>query len=287
MPGYLLIDGASEPQLMARLYRRREPLNIEPLYLGTRFQDIQQLGPVLVEACEQSTLLQEWEQSDEWQAQSCMLFSRAPLLSVADHLRRFTSPATCNGSSLLLRFADPLVMYHWLSSYDDEARRGVLGPVTHVRVKTPVHCWQTPCGSTITPFIRRGSEAAWSPAFGVLGEQQLMTLERAYRWRLKERFYTWLNQRNPGYLDPDQADDWLEQVLERGMAWGLVSERALVIWAEFCVDWGLDFLTRMDSPYHAWLRLDPEHARLPPELRIMAMDEYRKQQRLLKERTHG
>lgn len=45
---YLLIDGLLRPDAVKQLYQYDEPIEIAPLYLGTRWAEIMDLGPVLV-----------------------------------------------------------------------------------------------------------------------------------------------------------------------------------------------------------------------------------------------
>lgn len=287
---YLLIDGVLRPDAIVSLYQRSEALDIEPLYLGTRWGELQDLGPILVSPQGASNLISEWQQNAAQQADGCLLFSRAPLNVVAEHLRRFIAPTDALGGNGLLRFADPLVMHHWLSSYGAEHLRQVMGPVEHMWVKTPIHKWQITGNQTLTSFTHSGSPETWDKSFAMLGESQLAALELAYRWQFKERLYEWLNERDPqtfSLLNNDQTESWLEQVLDSGSAWGLISERALVTWAEICVDWNRDFATRPHSPYQDWLSLNPEHGRLAPELRIKALDDYRQQLLEAKDTAHG
>lgn len=287
---FLLIDGVLRPDAIVQLYQRGEPLEIEPLYIGTRWKELHDLGPILVKLPSNTPLLSEWQQNHLTQADSCPLFSRASLSTVADHLRHFICPPDFHGNTGLLRFADPLVMYHWLTSYGPEQLSQVLGPVETIWVNTPVHTWQSSGDTPVSSFIRPHSTDVRDKNFAILGENQISALELAYRWQFKERLYAWLNTRDPqtfSLLDNDQTERWLNQVLDSGSAWGLVSERGLVTWAETCVDWGRDFATRLDSPYQDWLRLAPEQGRLAPELRIEALDDYRQQTLEAKDTANG
>lgn len=275
---FLLIDGVLRPDAIAHLYQRGEPLEIEPLYIGTRWKELHDLGPILVKLPSSSPLVREWQQNQLVQSDSCPLFSRASLSTVADHLRHFICPPDLNGNAGLLRFADPLVTHYWLTSYGPEQLCQVLAPIETLWVKTPIHTWQSTGDAPITQFSRPHSTDVRDKNFALLGENQISALELAYRWQFKERLYAWLNTRDPqtfSLLNSDQTERWLEHVLDSGSAWGLVSERGLVTWAETCVDWGRDFATRPDSPYQDWLSQAPENGSLAPELRIEALDDYR------------
>ncbi|WP_426237845.1 DUF4123 domain-containing protein [Pseudomonas sp. TWP3-2] len=287
---FLLIDGVLRPNAIASLYQLGEPLEIEPLYVGTRWTELNDLGPILVKPQCGSSILQDWQQNHLSHLDSCSLFSRASLSDVADHLRHFICPPDVNGNSGLLRFADPIVTYHWLSSYGSEHLSHILGPIETIWVKTPIHTWQPESASPIESFACPLSKETRDKNFALLGEQQLTALELAYRWQFKERLYAWLETRNRAtfsLLNSNQTEWWLEHVLESGTAWGLVSERGLVTWAETCVDWGRDFAERLDSPYQEWLTQNPENGRLAPELRIEALDDYRHQRLEAKDTANG
>lgn len=287
---FLLIDGVLRPDAIAHLYQRGEPLEIEPLYLGTRWAELHDLGPILVSVQNSSNLISEWLQNHSTMSDSSPLFSRASLSDVADHLRNFICPPDLNGNAGLLRFADPLVMHYWLSSYGPEHLRQVLGSIETIWVKTPAHTWQSSGTTPPTLFTRTHAAESLDKNFNRLGENQIAALEDAYRWQFKERLYAWLNTRDPetfSLLSSAQTERWLDYVLDHGNAWGLVSERGLVTWAETCVDWGRDFATRPDSPYQDWLSLAPENGRLAPELRIEALDDYRQQALEAKDPANG
>lgn len=287
---FLVIDGVLRPHAIAHLYQRGEPLEIEPLYIGTRWKELHDLGPILVKLPGTSSLLSEWQCNQLAQADSCPLFSRASLSTVANHLRHFICPPDVNGNTGLLRFADPLVMHYWLSSYGPEQLSQVLGPVETFWIKTPIHTWLSAGDAPITQFSRPHSTDVRDKNFALLGENQISALELAYRWQFKERLYAWLNTRDPqtfSMLNSNQTERWLEHVLDSGSSWGLVSERGLVTWAETCVDWGKDFTTRPDSPYQDWLSQAPENGHLAPELRIEALDDYRQQALEAKDTANG
>lgn len=287
---FFLIDGVLRPDAIPTLYQRGEPLEIVPLYLGTRWSGLRDLGPILVKTQGNSSVLRDWQQNHLAQGDSSPLFSRAALNEVAAHLRHFICPPDLNGNKGLLRFADPLVAHYWLSSYGPAHLSHVLGPIETIWVKTPVHTWQSTVDAAITPFLRPQSREPRDKNFSLLGEQQVAALELAYRWQLKERLYAWLNTRDArtfSLLSSEQTEWWLEHVLDSGNAWGLVSERGLATWAETCVDWGRDFASRPHSPYQEWLSQSPINRHLAPELRIEALDDYRQQALEAKDTANG
>lgn len=275
---YLLIDGFLRPDAIKKLYQRGEPLAITPLYLGTRWAAIKEQGPITVQAQSPSKLIHEWRTSPEQHNDASAFYSRAEAQTVADHLRRFLSPQDHLGQCSLLRFADPVVLHYWLSSYSREHLAQILGPVEHLWVRTPVHSWHSVLSTPFTSFVRQGPVHAWEANFSLLGEPQIEALEQAYQWVFKERIYAWLNLRDAKtFADKNgaQIDNWIDHALDSARRWGLVTELALATWAELCQVWGLDFTELANGPYYRWTVEHPDQTRLAPELRIKALDNFR------------
>jgi hypothetical protein len=135
----------------------------------------------------------------------------------------------------------------------------------------PRQNWQT--------FSRTGAERPWQADFALLDYPQLTALEQAQRWQLEERFYQWLNNRSsPSFfeaMNSPQTSEWMQTTIDIGLAWGLTTERGLIIWAETSIDLGSDFVDQPGGRYRAWLHRDPEHMRLSPESRIRDFDIFR------------
>lgn len=275
---YLLIDGVLRPDAIKQLYQRSEPLSIKPLYVGTRWAALKERGPILVGAESPCQLIHDWRTSPAQHLDACALYSQAPTQTVADHLRQFLSPPDHLGQCSLLRFADPVVLHYWLSSYSPEHLTQVLGPVEQIWVRQPVHSWHPLPQTPFTSFVRYGPVHAWEARFSLLGEPQIEAFEQAYWWVFKERLHRWLTSLKAEAFEDKtgtQIDNWMEHAIESGRRWGLVSEYAFATWAELCLLWGLDFTDLEDGPYQRWKSTHPEQARLAPELRLEALDNFR------------
>lgn len=275
---YLLIDGALRPDALVGLYLRHELFEIEPLYMDTRWKDLYDLGPILVKPLPDSALLSGWLAEESLLSDSTLIYSQAPIQQVADHLRHFINPPDCRGGSGLLRFADPLVAHFWLSSYP--ASSGAhLGPIEHWWVAKPRQHWEPKAEIPWRVFSGQASQAMWDERNALLGEDQLDALDQAQHVRFIGQVHEWLGERNPEFFiarSSHQISDWLSSTLQSGLAWGLVTERALVLWAEACVDLGQDFISQ--SVYQNWVS-NKWNGRLPPESRIKAFDDYRHSQK--------
>lgn len=277
MANYLLIDGALRPEALVGLYQRHEMFEIDPLYLGTRWKDLYDLGPILVKPLPGSTLLSDWLVDEALWADSTLIFSEAPIQDVANHLRRFISPPDCNGGSGLLRFADPLVAHFWLSSYSgfDDMH---LGPIQHWWVVKPKQIWEPRSQLHWQTFSGSATGLQWDNHCAQLANEQISALEQAQYWRFLGRVHGRISKRNPSLflgMSSLQITEWLNTSVTAGLDWGLFTERGLVIWVEACADDGPDFATRPQSFYQNWRTLDPANARLSPEPRIEAFDAHR------------
>jgi hypothetical protein len=263
---------------MIELYLRHEVFEIEPLYMDTRWKDLYDLGPILVKPLPDSTLLSAWPLDESLWADSTLIYSQASIEQLAKHLRHFINPPDCRGGSGLLRFADPLVAYFWLSSFPENP--GVhLGPIEHWWVATPKQRWESMATIPWQVFSGRASQTMWDERNALLGEDQLVALEQAQHMRFIGQVHEWLGERNPQFfteMSAQQISEWLSSNLQSGLAWGLITEQALVLWAEAFVDLGQDFTSQ--SVYQNWLS-NESNGRLPPEIRIKAFDEYRNLQK--------
>ncbi|EPM56279.1 hypothetical protein A584_28261 [Pseudomonas syringae pv. theae ICMP 3923] len=208
---------------------------------------------------------------------------------VAAHLRQYLNPDDYLGNSSLLRFADPLVLHHWLSSYSREHLSQVLGPIQQLWVQPPLRGWQHGNVSPPATFLNEQPNTTSKPHFALLGEPQLKAFENCYRWLFEERIHDWLRKSDPlafANQTDDQIESWLKQALDSAMVWGLTCENALATWADICHDWGLDFTEQPQGPYQFWRALYPEHLQLSPELRINVLDEYRQKTRKTTDAPH-
>ncbi len=139
---HVLVDGVRYPGALKRLYARDDLAEIEPLYLLTRFKELAEQGPILVAPRGRGFVDEILAEVDgELTRAMSLLSASATTEALGDHLLQFVE-AEIDGTSRLLRFADPLVLRHWLASFGDSVPAEVLGPV---------HAWWV---------------AHWAPAWG-------------------------------------------------------------------------------------------------------------------------
>ncbi len=287
---FVLIDGLLLPDALKTLYGRGETLEIDPLYLGTRWDGLKDKGPILVQASDR--LRDEWQQQDHWQACSCLLHSPAPRSAIIGHLRHFICPPDHLGNASLLRFADPLVLHFWLASQEQAHRNRTLGPIERVQVASPRQPWHPEPATAmagITTFAIDGDPYQWQSRFAVQGPAQLEAFEHAFDFLFKRRLHAWITRLTPtAFADqrPEQIDAWLDEVLRSGRDWGLVSEFALATWAEYSHTLGQDFTTSAGGDWQRWLTEHPTPLCPAPEQQLDAFDLYR-ERRTTQELTDG
>lgn len=267
---YLLVDGALRAGVLTELYGRGENMEIEPLYIGTRWQEAYDLGPILVALPSQSSLLSEARQSLNWQSCSSFLSSSANLREVADHLREFICVHGEAGSQSLLRFADPLVTWHWLASYAPSQYPHLLGPIAKWQVAAAPAKWQ-PHAEPQWMAYAAGDHPQRTFKRAYLEEAQETALQQAYRWRLKERLYNWLQEHTPELLQQKTSigiGTWLDDRLQSAEQAGLSSERSIAIWAMLSLEQGDDFANNPNSAYSQWRTQTPQAHGLPAEVNL-------------------
>lgn len=272
---FLLIDGVLRQDAAASLYQRGESLEVWPLYIGTRWQELHDLGPILVALQGPSNLISEACQNAFQQADSSLLYSRAPMQVVAAHLRRFIAPPDVLGGNGLLRFADPLVTRYWLGSYQETHLDTVLGPIDAWHTPENPHSWELGQPAEWRSFYRVAPEPEWADIYAQLGDAQLGALDQAARWRFMERLNQSFERSHPqrmAQLHKRTRTQWFDQRLDEAEGWGLSSERSLAIWVEYSLRWGPGFTLRPDTPYQQWLADTAGALTLAPELRIQQMD---------------
>jgi len=272
---FVLMDGGLRPDAIKQLYQRGEPLEVIPLYIGTRWQALQDSGPLLIALQGSSGLIHDIRQSAFEQADASLLYSRASMHAIAEHLRRFIAPSDVLGGDGLLRFADPLVTRAWLGSYQREHLDAVLGPIEAWYIPEIHHSWEPAQPFEWLSVLRAAAPPEWVNAYAQLGEAQLAALDQAARWRFMERVNRRLEQNHPtlmATLDSRTRTQWFAQRLDEAETWGLSSERSLTIWTEYSLRWGPGFTLRPNTPYQQWLAGTPGALKRAPELRIQQMD---------------
>lgn len=273
---FLLIDGALCPSGIRGVCQSLERLHIEPLYGGTRWQALSDSGPILVAFPVESSLIVDLFRNTAQTDSASLMYSLAPVEAVARHLRSFIEPMDTLGVGGLLRFADPLVAIHWLASYERKRMDALLGPIDAWHVIEPHHTWEAESSRQWRSFRRVGQPVALLKTREVLAEAQLKALDKAARWRLKERLYINLKQNHADLLmlfKSASIEQWLEDRLGEAQQWGLFSERSAAIWVEYSLRWGGNVPLHESRHYQQWQASVPRAVHDSAEVLIQQMDD--------------
>ncbi|MFN3581877.1 MAG: DUF4123 domain-containing protein [Pseudomonas sp.] len=273
---YLLFDGVLRENLLPWLYQQDEPLEITPLYVGTRWAELHDIGPVLVQPSPTGQLLANYERHASLWSCCSLLTSTQPSKVLVGHLQQFIAVTDTLSSHSLLRFADPLVIQYWLDSYGLEALGQILGPIDEWRVAAHQPRWAQTDEAAWLRFSSSASrtiEPARSPNH--LGEEQINALDQAHERRLQDRLDRWIEETYPAFRSArlDTWGAWLEKRLHAAREWGLTTERSATVWLDGCIRLGDDAFNTTNSPYSQWLAARPEARASHPDQRIQAFDQ--------------
>lgn len=276
---HVLVDGVRYPDALRRLYARDDLAEIEPLYLLTRFKDVAEQGPILVVPRNRHFVDEILAEGDVERTRAMsLLTSSATTEALGDHLLGFAE-VEVDGASRLLRFADPLVLRHWLASYGVQVPAEVMGPIQAWRVAHWAPVWGEHEEMAWQTFEGTGQESpvgVQAPlSFDHFSAPQLNALDAVARWQLKERLSVYF-ARHVGdawaRLAPAQRGDWLEARLDEALAWGAQTERQLAIWMELSLRWEHDFMTAPDGLYANWVARDASRGQIPRQQQLYEID---------------
>lgn len=264
---YALIDGVLHQNAIKELYKSKQPIQVIPLYMGTRFEANHDLGPILVAELDGSTLIDTLKNT--WTDSVTLIHSDHYLRDVATHLSQFITVTDETGSHALFRFADPVVTWYWLHSYEQNALPDILGPIAAWQIQCPQNAWQTE--QTQWDTYTNPNTALLQLKINYLNEPQTNALDEAADFRFKNKQYNLLiDKANNPFQDKteQQITDWFNQQLTQAKANHLTTERTLAIYLDLVADYGQGFLADPESNYQQWLAENPQSKPLPLDVKI-------------------
>jgi hypothetical protein len=127
LPLYAILDGASVPELLDKLYEFGP--KFECLYRGELAPDLAEVAPYLV-VLEPRTQFAEWVIRSGWGQHWGVFVAASPdLAAMRHHFRRFLTVHTEEGQPLYFRYYDPRVLRIYLPTCNAEELETVFGPV--------------------------------------------------------------------------------------------------------------------------------------------------------------
>jgi len=138
----LLLDGVSVEKLPQHLYQWTETPEFEPLYLGTRWAELGDISPCLVQIKAQNNpILTRFLNAsrEEW---GHLVFSDQSWDQLVTHFRWLTSVMHPLGEEVLLRIADPAVTHALLAHAETIKDPTLFGPCKQiVTADAALDCW--------------------------------------------------------------------------------------------------------------------------------------------------
>ncbi len=125
---YAVLDGASVPGLLDRLYGQKRP-EFECLYQGELTPDLAEVSPYLVRL-ERDSEITQWVLGEGWGKHwGVFVLAAADLLSLRKHLRRFLIVHDSDRKPLYFRYYDPRVLRTYLPTCNEKELPEFLGPI--------------------------------------------------------------------------------------------------------------------------------------------------------------
>lgn len=274
---YALIDGVMRQTAIHELYSRKEALQTIPLYINTPHKDNYDLGPILVAALNGSSLINELQQI-EWIKSTTIIYSSEYLSKVAEHLQKLITVTDETAITTLFRFADPLVTYYWLKSYQANALVDIMGPIDKWQIAKPIAAWQQP---TIEwEIFTNPKQEPVNFQINYLNEPQVNALEEASAFKLKNEIYQTCTQIAPQFFknQPEQTiTDWMDKRFREAKSFGALSKRTYAMWFVMAMEFGNDFATNNQGHYQQWLTENTQNKGLPPEANLQTFFDNRPQ----------
>lgn len=243
---YLLLDGAQIDNLMMQIYQLDESPESHALYLGTRYQALSDVGPVLARVVSGSRLEQHFVK--HWQATAGIwLESDASESELVEHLRSLVHAGLRSGVTVLLRYHDPRIMCQWLPELPSDQRDQVMGPVFRIRLPAshPGDSARDILRVHRVPAARYG-DAPWLR----LDDEQIEMLNRAQLEAFDQRLLAHMDKHFPDCLvgqDMTARLAWAKDCRQGAQAHGYSAADEVVQWANLCALLGTDF---PEAPEH-------------------------------------
>lgn len=141
--GYLLFNAVRTENLLPRLYQWNPGIDSYPLYIGTRFNALLDVSPVVVGLDgPHDPVLQPFLENAA-KVWGLLLFSNADLKTLFEHLRWLVSVDEPVGKATLLNLSDPQVANALFGLYPLQTDNRLFGPIEHVyAVDRFEECWR-------------------------------------------------------------------------------------------------------------------------------------------------
>lgn len=235
----LLLDGVSVEALPRRLYEWAESPVFEPLYLTTRWAELNDLSPCLVALSgPHDPILTQFlsHAGEEW---GYLLFGYGSVPELLSHLRWLVSVQHPLGEEMLLRLADPAVANALLGHAVKEGDASLFGPTQQIVAADVVKgCWQQHRRPGAPPAVLRSKPYRLSDEqLDLLGEVSFRSIVSDLDQHMHAFFPSFQAQ-----LSTRERWQYLHDLASDAYAQGFNSERNITLYANIFGFLGRDAL---------------------------------------------
>lgn len=268
MNTYALIDGVKYPNAIKQLYSKPLLLQVIPLYINTPYQEMYDLGAILVAELNGSTLINEVMRNNYHAA--TIIHSNEYLAVVADHLKQLITIKNPTGNEIIFRFSDPVTTWHWLNSYSNELLADVLAPIQKWQVVRPTPNYTNQKAIIWDEFINPLTDKK-GIQINDFGSPQYEALDSAYHYKLKHKMYDLINKLSSSYLDSfsdEQIDSFLEERIRSAKNDNVVTEQGIASWLAISLIYESNFTHDDKGYWQLWLAKNPIIKPLPIDIKL-------------------
>ncbi|PCR97565.1 hypothetical protein CP336_07395 [Pseudomonas fluorescens] len=223
----LLLDGVSVEQLPRQLYTWSSAPDFEPLYLGTRWSELNDISPCLIRLSGQNDPIFQQFLTNSDQEWGYLVFSDQSWDSVVDHFRWLICVTHPQGTEVLLRVADPAVVHALLDQTEQQDAR-LFGPCSEIlTADTALQCWHqhhrpqnAPAISHVKPYQLNDSQIA------LLGEVNFRSVVLRLDQHMQEYFPTF-----QAHLQKPERWKYLNELASQSYERGFCSELDITLYA--------------------------------------------------------
>ncbi|WP_460064022.1 MULTISPECIES: DUF4123 domain-containing protein [unclassified Pseudomonas] len=224
----LLLDGVSVEKLPQHLYQWTENPEFEPLYLGTRWAELGDISPCLVQIKAQNNPVLTRFLNASRQEWGHLVFSDQSWDQLVAHFRWLTSVMHPLGEEVLLRIADPAVTHALLAHAETIKDPTLFGPCKQiVTADAALDCWY------INNRPGNASEPDHSKRYR-LSEAQLSQLDEVNFRNVVMRLDAHMQEYFPGYQaqsTPQQRWEHLHALASTSYDRGFNTELDITLYA--------------------------------------------------------
>lgn len=253
---YLILDGSQIDNIIKTIYQLEKSVSLDVLFINTRFTELQEVSPVLVNVAPDSPLWQKFE--TDWQEDAGIhITADKDIYTIGNHLRSALQ-AKINQQPVLFRFYDPRILQLWFETINQEERNQFMGPITNlylpsVNGKPAIEyqndhdlVWETP-------------DTIWIE----LNDNQLAHLVQAKKYQIHKQIKADLKDCFPEKmqaLNEAQQTQLISQSEQKARSFGSDTAKDIYYWSIIILHKGSDFPNNETDPIYQAILADQNYS---------------------------